>query len=304
MKIKLTESQFKRIILSEQDSKPITNLVIAQGDPKSKIEVGASKVAKSVGLVDIIVTPDMDTKDVVNEIENLAKEGKIKNGGLDKVSISTHKTGCGKFDYEIIESSYLEYKGGQPDILDDDAESFWDVLSQYCSPSTQIFLGGCSVAKNPEVVYQIAKIVGCEVTAPTGIYNPFIGYTSKSANIGGSLGKYISCSPNDEHSELPKYQQIIKDTVLKRLGLDNKLPKGSNEYLYKKIVKPLNLLLGNKLITDKENKRLKELAVLTEDEPFEEMNEMVKEIVERFLSKYVKVMGCKVVNKPSHHTFF
>ena len=63
MKIKLTESQFKRIILSEQDSKPITNLVIAQGDPKSKIEVGASKLAKSVGLVDIIVTPDMDTKD-------------------------------------------------------------------------------------------------------------------------------------------------------------------------------------------------------------------------------------------------
>ena len=30
MKIKLTESQFKRIILSEQLSKPITNLVIAK----------------------------------------------------------------------------------------------------------------------------------------------------------------------------------------------------------------------------------------------------------------------------------
>ena len=146
--------------------------------------------------------------------------------------------------------------------------------------------------------------MGCEVTAPTGIYNPFIGYTSKSENIGGSLGKYISCSPNNEQSELPKYQQIIKDTVLKRLGLDNKLPKGSNEYLYKNIVTPLHLLLGDKLITNDEHERLKELAVLTEDEPFEEMNKMVKEIAKRFLSKYVEVMGCKVVNKPSHHTFF
>ncbi len=27
-------------------------------------------------------------------------------------------------------------------------------------------------------------------------------------------------------------------------------------------------------------------------------------IAAKFLSKYVEVMGCKVVNKPSHHTFF
>ena len=74
MKIKLTESQFNRVILKEENS--ITKLVIAQGKPSKSYEVGASVVAKAVGLVDISVTPNMSTKDVTNEIELLAQKGK------------------------------------------------------------------------------------------------------------------------------------------------------------------------------------------------------------------------------------
>ena len=301
MKIKLTESQFNRVILKEENS--ITKLVIAQGKPSKSYEVGASVVAKAVGLVDISVTPNMSTKDVTNEIELLAQKGKLISGGLDEVSISTHKTGCYPFNYDIVGSKYLEYKG-RDGFVRDDAVKFWEILSKYCKPSTQIFLGGCSVANNPEVVYQIAKTVGCEVTAPTGTYNPFIGFTSKSEGFGGSLGKYISCSPNNESTtELKQYQNVIMNNhILKGLGISNRSLRGAPNYLFEELIKPLATIMGN-LSMDKLSE-LKTLSQKKDKDSFFLMQDEIKEIIRGFADKYVEVMGCKSIKKPSHHTFF
>ena len=195
-------------ILTEQRSQ-ITDLFIGQARPEfdsdsilqnisTAGEKIASKLLTKLGAIDIEVTPNMSTADVINKIKELAVKGLIQPGqALNSITISSHNTGCGKFNYDIITRRV--------------AEQFWKLLSRFCDTNTKIFLGGCSVASEPKVVARIAKITNCTVTAPTGTYYPVTGAVSKTKDFFNSpqrLGKYLTCT-NKPTGDEDKYNKFI-----------------------------------------------------------------------------------------------
>ena len=163
--------------LKEQTSK-ITDLFIGQARPdynsdsilqniSTAGEKAASALFTKLGAIDIEVTPDMSTSAVTNQIKILAVKGLLLPGKLNSITISAHGTGCGKFNYDIM------YAGGT-------ATEFWSTLAKFCNSNTKIFLGGCSVAREPQTVSKIAKITNCTVTAPSGLYAPASGVVAKT----------------------------------------------------------------------------------------------------------------------------
>ncbi len=198
--------------LKEQTSK-ITDLFIGQARPEynsdsilqnisTAAEKGASALFTKLGAIDVEVTPSMNTSTVTNEIKKLAIKGLLLPGKLNSITISSHNTGCGKFNYAIM------YPGGT-------ATEFWSTLAKFCNSNTKIFLGGCSVASEPKVVARISKVTNCEVTAPTGTYYPVTGAVSKtkdSFNLPQRLGKYLTCTNKPEGDE-GKYNRFIAKHV-------------------------------------------------------------------------------------------
>ena len=188
-------------ILQEQRSQ-ITDLFIGQARPEYNSdsilqnistagEKAASALFTKLGAIDIEVTPNMNTAAVTNKIKKLAVKGLLLPGKLNSITISSHRTGCGKFNYEIV------YSGGT-------ATEFWSTLAKFCNSNTKIFLGGCSVASEPKTVARIAKVTNCTVTAPTGTYYPVTGAVSKTKNkfnLPQRLGKYLTCTNKPEGDE-------------------------------------------------------------------------------------------------------
>ena len=198
--------------LKEQTSK-ITDLFIGQARPEynsdsilqnisTAAEKGASALFTKLGAIDVEVTPSMNTSTVTNEIKKLAIKGLLLPGKLNSITISSHNTGCGKFNYAIM------YSGGT-------ATEFWSTLAKFCNSNTKIFLGGCSVASEPKVVARISKVTNCIVTAPTGTYYPGTGLVSKtkdSFNLPQRLGKYLTCT-NKPKGDEGKYNKFIADHI-------------------------------------------------------------------------------------------
>jgi hypothetical protein len=189
--------------LTEQQSK-ITDLFIGQPNQENwnhtdiqkwqtKGEKYLSSILKKIGAIDIEVTNNMSTSAVTNEIKKLAVSGALLPGKLNSVTIVSHRTGCGRFNYGIMYSS----GGGS-------AEDFWKVLSQFCNSNTKIFLGGCSVAEDPSIIARISKITNCTVTAPTGTYFPGIEMVTNDDNkfnISKRVGNYITCTNNPSNEK-------------------------------------------------------------------------------------------------------
>jgi hypothetical protein len=195
-------------ILQEQRSQ-ITDLFIGQARPEYNSdsilqnistagEKAASALFTKLGAIDIEVTPNMNTAAVTNQIKILAVKGLLLPKKLNSITISSHNTGCGKFNYAIM------YPGGT-------ATEFWSTLAKFCNSNTKIFLGGCSVASEPKTVARISKVTNCTVTAPTGTYYPVTGAVSKTKNkfnLPQRLGKYLTCTNKPEGDE-GKYNKFI-----------------------------------------------------------------------------------------------
>ena len=183
----------------------ITDLFIGQG--QKSYEKVAAKLLSTLKAIDINVTPKMFTADVSNEIKKLAVKGLLVPGQLNSITISSHGTGCNRFNYNI-----LRYKG--TGIIGQDIETFWNLLAKFCNSNTKIFLGGCSVASEPKLVAKISEICNCTVTAPTGTYIPigpgFVKNTGIAAylNLPQRLGKYLTCT-NNPTRDTEKYEKFI-----------------------------------------------------------------------------------------------
>ena len=198
--------------LTEQQSQ-ITDLFIGQARPEYNSdsilqniptagEKAASALFTKLGAIDIEVTPGMTTSAVTNQIKILAVKGLLVPGKLNSITISSHNTGCGKFNYAIM------YPGGT-------ANEFWNTLAKFCNSNTKIFLGGCSVASEPKTVARISKVTNCKVTAPTGTYFPVTGAVSKtkdSFNLPQRLGKYLTCT-NKPKGDEGKYNKFIAEHI-------------------------------------------------------------------------------------------
>ena len=182
MKVKLTEQQFRRVILKEDwpgmdifDSGPVEELNIVQ--PRGEIEAFLVKAGKALGIIDVMVRGGFNR--VKNDIEKLVTEGKLNmEKPLKKLMIGTHGSpwdaGCGRFTFDVDD--------------EDDAESynFLRYLSQFLTKSTKVFFTGCYSGTNPIFLSKMAKALGVEkVTASTGIYFPAINKVTD--------GSFITC---------------------------------------------------------------------------------------------------------------
>ena len=284
--------------LTEQQSK-ITDLFIGQARPEynsdsilqnisTAAEKGASALFTKLGAIDVEVTPSMNTSTVTNEIKKLAIKGLLLPGKLNSITISSHNTGCGKFNYAIM------YPGGT-------ATEFWSTLAKFCNSNTKIFLGGCSVASEPKVVARISKVTNCEVTAPTGTYYPITGAVTKtkdSFNLPQRLGKYLTCT-NKPIGDEGKYNRFIAKHV-KDLFSGKSLSVGQSMILIKAFRDSLNYM-NNKYYDSLRNK----IYFREPNQPFKYINdaaykkEMIKilsEILEaltvKLIQDYIKSLGC------------
>ena len=284
--------------LTEQQSN-ITDLFIGQARPEynsdsilqnisTAAEKGASALFTKLGAIDVEVTPSMNTSTVTNEIKKLAIKGLLLPGKLNSITISSHNTGCGKFNYAIM------YPGGT-------ATEFWSTLAKFCNSNTKIFLGGCSVASEPKVVARISKVTNCEVTAPTGTYYPITGVVTKtkdSFNLPQRLGKYLTCT-NKPVGDEGKYNRFIAKHV-KDLFSGKSLSVGQSMILIKAFRDSLNYM-NNKYYDSLRNK----IYFREPNQPFKYINdaaykkEMIKilsEILEaltvKLIQDYIKSLGC------------
>ena len=284
--------------LTEQQSN-ITDLFIGQARPEynsdsilqnisTAAEKGASALFTKLGAIDVEVTPSMNTSTVTNEIKKLAIKGLLLPGKLNSITISSHNTGCGKFNYAIM------YPGGT-------ATEFWSTLAKFCNSNTKIFLGGCSVASEPKVVARISKVTNCEVTAPTGTYYPVTGAVTKtkdSFNLPQRLGKYLTCT-NKPVGDEGKYNRFIAKHV-KDLFSGKSLSVGQSMILIKAFRDSLNYM-NNKYYDSLRNK----IYFREPNQPFKYINdaaykkEMIKilsEILEaltvKLIQDYIKSLGC------------
>jgi len=284
--------------LTEQQSN-ITDLFIGQARPEynsdsilqnisTAAEKGASALFTKLGAIDVEVTPSMNTSTVTNEIKKLAIKGLLLPGKLNSITISSHNTGCGKFNYAIM------YPGGT-------ATEFWSTLAKFCNSNTKIFLGGCSVASEPKVVARISKVTNCEVTAPTGTYYPITGVVTKtkdSFNLPQRLGKYLTCT-NKPVGDEGKYNRFIAKHV-KDLFSGKSLSVGQSMILIKAFRDSLNYM-NNKYYGSLRNK----IYFREPNQPFKYINdaaykkEMIKilsgileALTVKLIQDYIKSLGC------------
>ena len=265
-------------ILTEQRSQ-ITDLFIGQARPEfdsdsilqnisTAGEKIASKLLTKLGAIDIEVTPNMSTSDVTNKIKELAVKGLIQPGqALNSITISSHNTGCGKFNYDIVQG----------------AEQFWKLLSRFCDTNTKIFLGGCSVASEPKVVARIAKVTNCTVTAPTGTYYPITGAVSKtkdSFNLSQRLGKYITCT-NKPAGDESKYNKFMYAHLRDLFDPETPLSVGRKMSIIKDFQNDLNYVSTDgyeKLNQNQTNERL--------------ISTVLEQLTIRLIKDYIKSLGC------------
>ena len=284
--------------LTEQKSN-ITDLFIGQARPEynsnsilqnisTAAEKGASALFTKLGAIDVEVTPSMNTSTVTNEIKKLAIKGLLLPGKLNSITISSHNTGCGKFNYAIM------YPGGT-------ATEFWSTLAKFCNSNTKIFLGGCSVASEPKVVARISKVTNCQVTAPTGTYYPITGAVTKtkdSFNLPQRLGKYLTCT-NKPVGDEGKYNRFIAKHV-KDLFSGKSLSVGQSMILIKAFRDSLNYM-NNKYYDSLRNK----IYFREPNQPFKYINdaaykkEMIKilsgileALTVKLIQDYIKSLGC------------
>lgn len=284
--------------LTEQKSN-ITDLFIGQARPEynsnsilqnisTAAEKGASALFTKLGAIDVEVTPSMNTSTVTNEIKKLAIKGLLLPGKLNSITISSHNTGCGKFNYAIM------YPGGT-------ATEFWSTLAKFCNSNTKIFLGGCSVASEPKVVARISKVTNCQVTAPTGTYYPITGAVTKtkdSFNLPQRLGKYLTCT-NKPVGDEGKYNRFIAKHV-KDLFSGKSLSIGRSMILIKAFRDSLNYM-NNKYYDSLRNK----IYFREPNQPFKYINdaaykkEMIKilsgileALTVKLIQDYIKSLGC------------
>ena len=268
-------------ILQEQRSQ-ISDLFIGQARPEfnsdsllQNISTAGEKIASKLltigGAIDIEVTPNMSTNDVINKIKVLAVKGVLVPGKLNSITISSHNTGCGKFNYNIVQG----------------AEQFWILLSKFCNTNTKIFLGGCSVASEPKVVARISKVTKCTVTAPTGTYYPVTGAVSKtkdSFNLTQRLGKYLTCTNKPEGDE-SKYNKFIA-AHLRDLFSGNPLSIGRSMSIIKDFRDDLNYISTKyyeKLNQEQTNEKL--------------VSTVLETLTIRLVKDYIKSLGCYTSKK-------
>ena len=272
--------------LKEQTSK-ITDLFIGQARPdynsdsilqniSTAAEKGAAALFTKLGAIDVEVTPSMNTSTVTNEIKKLAIKGLLLPGKLNSITISSHNTGCGKFNYAIM------YPGGT-------ATEFWSTLAKFCNSNTKIFLGGCSVASEPKVVARISKVTNCEVTAPTGTYYPVTGAVSKtkdSFNLPQRLGKYLTCTNKPEGDE-GKYNKFIA----KHHGYlfsGNKLNIGTKLMLIQSFYTSLNYL------SDEYYKKTRSPEIRKNENL---LSTIIEALTVKLIQDYIKSLGCYTSKK-------
>ena len=279
-------------ILTEQESK-ITDLFIGQARPKfnsdsllQNISTAGEKIASKLltigGAIDIEVTSNMSTNDVINKIKVLAVKGVLVPGKLNAleydctfsatlntITISAHGTGCGKFNYDIMQSS--------------GANQFWDILAKFCNSNTKIFLGGCSVAREPQTVSEIAKITNCTVTAPSGLYAPATGVVAKtkdSFNLTQQIGKYITCT-NNPTGDTAKYRSFIYGNLRDLFDPRTNLSVGRMMSIIKDFRDDLNYISPasyEKLNQNQTNEKL--------------ISTIIEQFTIRLIKDYVKSLGC------------
>ena len=284
--------------LKEQTSK-ITDLFIGQARPEynsdsilqnisTAAEKGASALFTKLGAIDVEVTPSMNTSTVTNEIKKLAIKGLLLPGKLNSITISSHNTGCGKFNYAIM------YPGGT-------ATEFWSTLAKFCNSNTKIFLGGCSVASEPKVVARISNVTNCEVTAPTGTYYPVTGAVSKtkdSFNLPQRLGKYLTCTNKPEGDE-GKYNRFIAKHV-KDLFSGATLSIGRSMILIKAFRDSLNYMnnkyydsLRNKIYFREPNQPFKYIDdAAYKKEMLKVLSGILEALTVKLIQDYIKSLGC------------
>jgi hypothetical protein len=288
--------------LTEQSSN-ITDLFIGQARPdynsdsilqniSTAGEKAASALLTKLGAIDIEVTPDMSTSGVSNEIKKLAVKGLILPGKLNSITISSHNTGCGKFNYSIM------YSGGT-------ATEFWNTLAKFCNSNTKIFLGGCSVASEPKTVARISKITKCEVTAPTGTYYPATGAVSKtkdSFNLPQRLGKYLTCT-NKPAGDEGKYNKFIAAHLRDLFDSRTKLSIPNSFRLIRDFRTNLNYLddtyynkLKSKIYAPPLNGRPPAFRYTNDEVYKKQMLKLLSTILEaltiRLIKDYIKSLGC------------
>ena len=284
--------------LKEQTSK-ITDLFIGQARPdynsdsilqniSTAGEKAASALFTKLGAIDIEVTPGMTTSAVTNQIKILAVKGLLLPGKLNSITISSHRTGCGKFNYDIM------YAGGT-------ATEFWNTLAKFCNTNTKIFLGGCSVASEPKTVARISKVTNCTVTAPTGTYYPVTGVVSKTKdtfNLPQRLGKYLTCTNKPEGDEgiynkfIAKHHRDLFSGATLSIGRSMTLIKAfrdSLNYMNNKYYDSLN----NKVYFREPQQPFKYIN----DESYKnEMQKLLSGILEaltiKLIQDYIKSLGC------------
>ena len=266
-------------ILTEQRSK-ITDLFIGQARPEYNSdsilqnistagEKAVSALFTKLGAIDIEVTPDMSTSAVTNQIKILAVKGLLLPGKLNSITISAHGTGCGKFNYDIMQSS--------------SANQFWDILAKFCNSNTKIFLGGCSVAREPQTVSEIAKITNCTVTAPSGLYAPASGVVAKtkdSFNLTQQIGKYITCT-NNPTGDTAKYRSFIYGNLRDLFDPRSNLSVGKMMSIIKDFRDDLNYISPasyEKLNQNQTNQKL--------------ISTIMEQFTIRLIKDYVKSLGC------------
>ena len=270
-------------ILTEQRSQ-ITDLFIGQARPEFNSdsilqnistagEKIASKLLTKLGAIDIEVTPNMSTSDVTNKIKELAVKGLIQPGqALNSITISSHNTGCGKFNYDlmILPGSFT-------------TEKFWKLLSRFCDTNTKIFLGGCSVASEPKTVARISKVTKCTVTAPTGTYYPVTGAVSNDKdplNLSKRLGKYLTCT-NKPNGDEDKYNKFIYAHQRDLFDPETPLSVGRKMSIIKDFQNDLNYVSTDgyeKLNQNQTNERL--------------ISTVLEQLTIRLIKDYVKSLGC------------
>ena len=285
-------------ILQEQRSQ-ITDLFIGQARPEYNSdsilqnistagEKAASALFTKLGAIDIEVTPNMNTAAVTNQIKILAVKGLLLPKKLNSITISSHNTGCGKFNYAIM------YPGGT-------ATEFWSTLAKFCNSNTKIFLGGCSVASEPKTVARISKVTNCTVTAPTGTYYPVTGAVSKTKNkfnLPQRLGKYLTCTNKPEGDE-GKYNKFI--TAHHRdLFSGTPLSIGRSMSIIKDFRKDLNYM--NNKYYDSLNSKVyfrepKQPFKWIKDEAYKnEIKKLLSTVIEgltiKLIRDYIKSLGC------------
>ena len=284
--------------LTEQQSN-ITDLFIGQARPEynsdsilqnisTAAEKGASALFTKLGAIDVEVTPSMNTSTVTNEIKKLAIKGLLLPGKLNSITISSHNTGCGKFNYAIM------YPGGT-------ATEFWSTLAKFCNSNTKIFLGGCSVASEPKVVARISKVTNCEVTAPTGTYYPITGVVTKtkdSFNLPQRLGKYLTCT-NKPAGDEGKYNRFIAKHV-KDLFSGRSLTIGRSMILIKAFRNSLNYMnnkyydsLSNKIYFREPNQPYKYINdAAYKKEMIKILSGILEALTVKLIQDYIKSLGC------------